>query len=65
MMHHCHHHGEPHAHNDGKAFEEANKQFFTENIGEFEKPRNIELAKRFAFQIYDVSFFFEESHTHI
>jgi len=47
MHHHCRHHhqGEPHAH-DGKSFEEANKQYFTENVGEFEKPQNTELAKR-------------------
>jgi len=36
-----------HHHHHGTGFEEANKEYFTANIAEFEKPQNCELAKRF------------------
>jgi hypothetical protein len=34
-------------HHHGKGFEQANKEYFSSNIAEFEKPQNLELAKRF------------------
>jgi hypothetical protein len=43
-MEHHHHHHHPH---HGRDFEQANKEYFSSHIAEFDKPQNLDLAKRF------------------
>ena len=35
----------------GRDFEQANREYFSFHIAEFEKPQNLELAKRFSLSL--------------